>query len=53
MIVETMKVKPWGEGQGDFVEINKTDFDPEFHVAFDEEKPSGEKPARKPRASKV
>lgn len=26
-----MQVKPWGEGQGDFVEINVEDFDPAKH----------------------
>jgi hypothetical protein len=30
-IVKTVKVKPWGEGQGDFVEINEDDFDPKTH----------------------
>lgn len=31
-IVATMKVKPWGEGQGDYVEINAADFDPKIHT---------------------
>lgn len=35
MIIPTMKVKPWGKDQGDYVEINVGDFDPEFHVALD------------------
>jgi hypothetical protein len=42
-----LKVKPWGEGQGDFVFIEEADFDPEFHVKFEEaeeaEKPKGKK----------
>lgn len=33
--METMKVKPWGESQGEFVLINKCDFDEEKHEAFD------------------
>ena len=35
--METMKVKPWGKGQGDFVIINKCDFDPEKHEEFEAE----------------
>lgn len=27
----TIKVKPWGEGQGDYVEINEEDFDEKLH----------------------
>lgn len=34
--METMKVKPWGEGQGDHVVINAEDFNPEFHKKLDE-----------------
>lgn len=26
-----IQVKPWGKDQGDFVEINDFDFDPDFH----------------------
>ncbi len=29
---ETILVKPWGEGQGDYVEINREDFDPAIHT---------------------
>lgn len=32
---ETLKVKPWSDDQGDFVEINVEDFDAEIHTAFD------------------
>ena len=32
--METIKVKPWGEGQGEFVLINKEDFDAEKHELF-------------------
>lgn len=28
---ETIRVKPWSDDQGDFVEINAADFDPDFH----------------------
>lgn len=31
---ETIKVMPWGEGQGDYVEINAEDFDPAKHKHF-------------------
>jgi len=30
-IVKTVKVKPWGKDQGDFVEINAEDFDEKVH----------------------
>lgn len=30
-IVKTVRVKPWGKDQGDFVEINADDFDPKVH----------------------
>lgn len=35
--METMKVKPWGEGQGDHVLINAADFDAARHEPFDDE----------------
>ena len=28
---KTIKVKPWGEGQGDFVLINEDEFNADFH----------------------
>lgn len=34
---QTLKVKPWGDGQGDHVLLNVSDFDPGFHVPFDAE----------------
>ncbi len=38
--MKLIKVKPWGEGQGDFVHINEKDFNPDFHELLDEaEKP--------------
>jgi hypothetical protein len=30
----TIKVKPWGDGQGDHVLINEADFDPAKHELF-------------------
>ena len=27
-----IQVQPWGEGQGDFVTIEESDFNPDFHV---------------------
>lgn len=35
--MKTMKVKPWGKGQGDHVVINESDFDPGKHEIFDPE----------------
>ncbi|MGL5004301.1 MAG: hypothetical protein ACRDAM_15285 [Casimicrobium sp.] len=32
--METIKVKAWGDAQGDFVLINKSDFDEEKHELF-------------------
>lgn len=34
--VETVKVKPWGADQGDFVLINKADFNPEEHELLED-----------------
>lgn len=31
-----IQVQPWGEDQGDFVLIEKSDFNPEFHKLLDE-----------------
>lgn len=36
MKCETLKVKPWGKGQGDFVEINREDYDPARHELYGE-----------------
>lgn len=38
--IPTMKVLPWGAGQGDFVEINASDFDAETMTAFDDAAPA-------------
>lgn len=32
--IKTMKVKPWGKNQGDYVIINEDDFDPERHTPY-------------------
>lgn len=39
--MKTIKVKPWGEDQGDFVLINEEEFDAGFHSPFEAEKPAG------------
>lgn len=31
----TVKVKPWGKDQGEFVVINAADFDPKVHTLAD------------------
>lgn len=36
--IKTIKVTPWGAGQGDFVEINESDFDEKKHQPFVEGK---------------
>jgi hypothetical protein len=33
--MHTLKVKPWGQGQGDYVIINAQDFDPSIHAVLD------------------
>lgn len=38
--VKTVRVKPWGEGQGDFVEINESDFDGNSHTLHGEAEPA-------------
>lgn len=41
MTIETIKVKPWGKNQGDFVLINAGDFDSSKHEKYeDQKKPS-------------
>ncbi len=35
-VTPTIKVKPWGKDQGDFVEINADDFDETVHALYDE-----------------
>lgn len=56
---DTIKVKPWGKDQGEFVVINAEDFDASFHKKFGEAAPApaapsppAEKAAPKPRAKK-
>ena len=48
MQVPTIRVKPWGEDQGEFVVINADDFDPEVHTMHEGEAPP--KTARKAKA---
>ena len=47
--MKTIKVKSWGEGQGDYVLINEDDFDDEIHDKFDGEQADGEQAQKKPR----
>lgn len=44
---ETVKVKPWGKGQGDFVEVNKSDYEanPEKYELLEEETKKTKAPA--------
>lgn len=46
MKCETVKVMPWDESQGDFVEIDKTDFDEKKHTLYDETKKTEPKKAK-------
>ena len=39
---ETIKVKPWGKDQGDYVEINAEDFDPKLHKKHEPAKPKSD-----------
>lgn len=41
-LIKTVKVAPWGKDQGDFVEINETDFDEKTHKLYEEPKPKKE-----------
>ena len=41
MTDDVMRVKPWGKGQGDYVLINVSDFDPERHEAIDQPPATG------------
>ncbi|WLD64717.1 hypothetical protein [Pseudomonas sp. OVF7] len=45
----TIQVKPWGEGQGDFVLINESDFDENVHELYGSKKPS----AKEVKAAKL
>ncbi len=38
--MQTMKVKPWSEDQGDHVLINTADFDPDKHEPLEGEAPA-------------
>ncbi|WEX18962.1 hypothetical protein P2T68_17125 [Pseudomonas sp. G11] len=45
----TIQVKTWGEGQGDFVLINESDFDENVHELYGSKKPS----AKEVKAAKL
>jgi hypothetical protein len=58
--MDTIKIKPWHESQGDHVVINKADFDPEKHELLEGEtevlagaEASGDAPARRGRKPKA
>lgn len=38
-----IQVQPWGEDQGDFVLIEDSDFNPEFHKLLDDDPSGGDK----------
>lgn len=43
--IKTVKVKCWGEGQGDYVEINECDYDKDKHTLHkSSSKPKKEEP---------
>jgi len=44
---KTLKVEPWGEGQGDFVVIDKENFDESVHTLFVEK----DQPAKDKKSS--
>lgn len=46
----TIKVKPWGEGQGDYVLIDADSFDPLFHVLLEEQQQQTKR-GRKPKVA--
>lgn len=48
--METIKVMPWGDDQGEFVLINKEDFDASVHKRYDE---GAKKAATQPKAPSV
>lgn len=50
--MSVIQVKPWGDDQGDFVEINEEDFDPKFHELLGESKPA-KAPKNKPEDVKT
>ena len=47
--MNTVKVKAWGEGQGDFVTINKCDFDKDIHELYEAEETTIEEIAEAPK----
>lgn len=48
--MNTIKVMPWGEGQGDFVLINEDDFDADVHKRYEE---GAKKAGSQPKAPTV
>jgi hypothetical protein len=51
--MNTVKVKPWGEGQGDHVLIDSVDFDPTRHELIKPEDPQAlVQPVQAPKPGK-
>lgn len=46
--MDTIKVKPWGDDQGDFVLINESDYSQELHKLFEENQEAPKKRGPKP-----
>lgn len=44
--METVNVMPWGKDQGDYVVINKEDFDEKKHKIYEEPKEEPKKAAK-------
>lgn len=44
--MDTVKIKPSHPSQGDFVVVNKEDFDPEKHELLTSEAPASDAPRR-------
>jgi hypothetical protein len=42
--VKTIRVEAWGQKQGEFVEINESDFDPKKHKPYQGKTPNGAPP---------
>ena len=51
--METVKVKPWGEGQGEFVVINAADFDPSIYTLYIEPHSATDDPSEMTKAQIV
>lgn len=48
--METVKVMPWADGQGDYVLINQDDFNPDVHKLYAEPQAKTKQATAKPQA---